>query len=95
MKYLILLAAMFFSTPLLADSSFLSGLNFARVYEEKGDNQYNLISENGLSVENFMKKMNDPNTALGEKVALLNALSSYYEWKEKPKGSFKRLGKIY
>lgn len=88
MKYFILLAALLFSTPLLADSTFLAGLNFVRVYEEKGDHQYHLISENGISADNFMKKMNDPKSTLGEKVALLNALSSYYEWAEKPKASF-------
>lgn len=88
MKYLFLFAALLFSTPLLADSTFLAGLNFVRVYEEKGDNQYNLISENGISADHFIKKMNDPNLTLGEKVALLNALSSYYEWAEKPKGNF-------
>lgn len=88
MKYLIILFALFFSSPLLADSSFLAGLNFARVYEENGDNQYTLISEKGISVENFIKKINNSNTTLGEKVALINALSSYYEWAEKPKGNF-------
>ena len=88
MKYLILLATFLFSTPLLADSTFLSGLNFERVYTEKGDQQYELIREKGISVDNFIKKINDKKTTLGEKVALLNALSSYYEWSEKPKGSF-------
>ena len=88
MKYILLLATLLFSTPLLADSSFLSGLNFVKVYEEKGDNRFTLISEKGISVENFMKKINNPRSTLGEKVALLNTLSSYYEWAEKPKGSF-------
>lgn len=88
MKYFILLVTLFFSTPLLADSTFLSGLDFEKVYAEKGDNQYTLIRENGISVENFMNKIKNSETSLGEKVALLNALSSYYEWKEKPKGNF-------
>ena len=88
MKYLILLAALFFSTPLLADSTFLSGLNFSRVYQENGDNQFTQIIEKGISVENFMKKLNNNETSLGEKVALIDALSSYYEWQDNPKGKF-------
>ena len=88
MKYLIILATLLFSTPLLADSTFLSGLDFAKIYESKGNNEFNLIVEKGISVDNFMNKIKDSGTTLGEKVALLNALSSYYEWKDKPQGSF-------
>jgi hypothetical protein len=95
MKYLIILATLLFSTPLLADSTFLSGLDFAKIYESKGNNEFNLIAEKGISVENFINKIKDSESSLGEKVALLNALSSYYEWKDKPKGNFEMYQQKY
>ena len=91
MKYLLIFASLLFSIPLLADSSFLSGLNFPKVYEEKGNNQYNQISEKGISIDNFMSKMKNSEMSLGQKVTLLVALSSYYEWAEKTQRKFRQL----
>ena len=48
MKYLIILATLLFSTPLLADSTFLSGLDFAKIYESKGNYEYILIVHKGI-----------------------------------------------
>ena len=95
MKYLILLAAFLCSSPLLADSTFLSGLDFARVYEEKGDLQYTQIHKNGISVTDFMTKLTNDRSSLGEKVALIESLSSYYEWADHPKGNFGLYQKKY
>lgn len=95
MKYFFLILSFLFSTPVLADSTFLSGLNFVQVYEQKGDSQYQTIGKNGISVALFLNKINSTETSLGEKVALLEAISSYYEWGDKQKGNFKMYQKAY
>ncbi|MBE0391595.1 hypothetical protein [Flavobacterium sp. PL002] len=89
MKKLILIASLFFSISSFADSSFLAGLNFYTAYEKIGNNKYTTISNKGITVKDFTNTLYSNDVALGEKVALINALSTYYEFTEKPTGNFK------
>lgn len=95
MKFYILLLTFLFSLPLLADSTFLSGLDFVSVYGSNENNQFDKIAKNGISVDAFLKQINSKTSTLGEKVALLEALSSYYEWQDHAKGNFEAFKNAY
>ena len=65
---------------LFADSSFLPALEFHYLYP---DNEIlHDASKNGISEEDYLDFLFSDENSLGEKVALISALASYFEWIE-------------
>lgn len=62
-----------------ADSSFLPGLEFTKLFEN--DSMIQSVSKNGMAEEPFMNYLNSDHS-LGEKATLISALASYFEWKD-------------
>ena len=65
---------------LFADSSFLPALEFHYLYPDNGI--LHDASKNGISEEDYLDFLFSDENSLGEKVALISALASYFEWIE-------------
>jgi hypothetical protein len=80
-KYILLFFALILWTGAVqADSTFLPALEFHYLYE---DNDFIFgTSKTGISEEDYLNFLLSDEHPLGEKVALISALASYFEWIE-------------
>ena len=64
-----------------ADSSFLPAIEFEYLYANKQKHEFfQNISDYGINSDDYLDFLLDDGNTLGEKVALITALASYFEW---------------
>jgi hypothetical protein len=78
-KYLTLFLCFMLAKAANADSSFLPGLGFTKLYEN--DSMIQSVSKNGMAEAPFINYLSSDHS-LGEKATLISALASYFEWKD-------------
>lgn len=77
-KFYLFIISLFIGSQLFADSTFLPGLEFYYLYRE---NKFIYgASDNGISEEEYLNFLLSDENPLGEKVALISALASYFEF---------------
>lgn len=95
-RILFCISALFsFNIPCHADATFLSDIPFSDAYAD-----INIIAdtrEYGIERDVFLDYMFSDEFTLGEKVALISALSAYFEWKstDEEDNYFVKYGKAY